>query len=180
MPKNITVVDDEGNTYQPTYPKRAKGLVKRGRARYLTEHCICLTVPPAHGEEKPMSNLLPVSPSDSSDDKEILSKISEIISLMTEIQRDKNIYEDALYSLRDMEIEVPTECGAPPNVGAQARADAIMGVAEDYGKTRRQLIAFYWRLYEDLMTLHGLRTKPADPPHWEGIPAFPDAKEDDD
>jgi len=179
VPKNITVVDDEGHTYQPTYPKRAKGLVKRGRARYLTEHCICLTVPPAHGEEKPMSDNLPVSPSDSCD-KEILSKISEILALLAEIQRDKNIYDDALYSLRDMEVVVPTECGSPPNVGAQARADAIKGVAEDYGKTRRQLIAFYWKLYEDLMTLHGLRTRPSAPPPEERIPPVPDMEEDDD
>ncbi len=110
-----------------------------------------------------MSNILPVSPTDSRD-QEILSKISEIISLLTEIQRDKNVYDDALYTLRDMKIVDPDECGAPPNVGAQARADAIGRVAEDYGKTRRQLIAFYWKIYEDMMVLHGLRTKPSAPP----------------
>ncbi len=173
MPKNITVVDDEGHTYQPTYPKRAKGLVKRGRARWLEEHCICLTVPPAHGEEKPMSNILPVSPTDSRD-QGILSKISEIISLLSEIQRDKNVYDDALYTLRDMKIVDPVECGAPLNVGAQARADAIGRVAEDYGKTRRQLIAFYWKIYEDMMVLHGLRTKPSAPPQEDEIPAIPE------
>lgn len=179
MPKNITVVDDEGNTYQPTYPKRAKGLVKRGRARYVGEHCICLFAPPAHGEEKPMSDLLPVFPSDSRE-KEILSKMSEILALLTEIQRDKNVYDDALFSLRDMEVVVPTECGSPPNVGAQARAAAIKGVAEDYGKTRRQLIAFYWKMYDDLMILGGLRTERSTPPPEEVIPPVPDMEEDDD
>ena len=29
MIKNITVVDETGETYEATYPKRAKGLVKK-------------------------------------------------------------------------------------------------------------------------------------------------------
>ena len=28
--KNITVIDEQGNIYEATYPKRAKGLVKNG------------------------------------------------------------------------------------------------------------------------------------------------------
>ena len=32
--KNVIVVDEQGNEYEATYPKRAKGLVKSGRARY--------------------------------------------------------------------------------------------------------------------------------------------------
>ena len=43
MEKTIRVVDEYGNSYQPTYPKRAKGLVRSGRARFLTEDTICLT-----------------------------------------------------------------------------------------------------------------------------------------
>ena len=33
--KNISVVDEQGNEYEATYPKRAKGLVKSGRARFI-------------------------------------------------------------------------------------------------------------------------------------------------
>ena len=33
--KNIVVVDEQGNEYEATYPKRAKGLVKNGRARFI-------------------------------------------------------------------------------------------------------------------------------------------------
>lgn len=46
MPKTIAVVDEDGNVYQPTYPKRARGLVKNGRARWLGENRICLACPP--------------------------------------------------------------------------------------------------------------------------------------
>ena len=33
--KNVEVVDEAGNVYEPTWPKRAKGLVKNGRARFV-------------------------------------------------------------------------------------------------------------------------------------------------
>lgn len=44
--KNVCVVDEQGNEYEATYPKRAKGLVKNGRARFLDESTICLACPP--------------------------------------------------------------------------------------------------------------------------------------
>ena len=43
--KNVRVVDEQGNEYEATYPKRAKGLVKNGRARFLDESTICLACP---------------------------------------------------------------------------------------------------------------------------------------
>lgn len=44
--KNIRVVDEQGNEYEATYPKRAKGLVKNGRARFINDNVICLACPP--------------------------------------------------------------------------------------------------------------------------------------
>lgn len=40
--KNIIVTDVNGNTIGSTYPKRAKGLVKNGRAEYADDHTIRL------------------------------------------------------------------------------------------------------------------------------------------
>ena len=54
--KNIIVVDEQGNTLEATYPKRAKGLVKKGRARFISENVICLACPPKNLEENAMSN----------------------------------------------------------------------------------------------------------------------------
>ena len=42
----MIVVDEEGNEYEATYPKRARGLVKNGRARFVSETKICLARPP--------------------------------------------------------------------------------------------------------------------------------------
>ena len=54
--KNIIVVDEQGNTLEATYPKRAKGLVKKGRARFISESMICLACPPRKTEENEMSD----------------------------------------------------------------------------------------------------------------------------
>lgn len=55
MTKNIAVIDEQGNRYEATYPKRAKGLVKNGRARFVDESTICLACPPNQSEDKKMS-----------------------------------------------------------------------------------------------------------------------------
>ena len=50
MEKNIEVVDEAGNVYESTWPKRARGLVKCGRARFVAENRICLACPPNTNE----------------------------------------------------------------------------------------------------------------------------------
>ncbi len=54
--KNISVIDEKGNEYEATYPKRAKGLVKKGRARFVDENTICLACPPDITEDTKMSD----------------------------------------------------------------------------------------------------------------------------
>lgn len=57
--KNIIVVDEQGNEYEATYLKRAKGLVKNGRARFINENTICLACPPKeYLEDNKMENKL--------------------------------------------------------------------------------------------------------------------------
>ena len=55
MIKNIAVIDEQGNRYEATYLKRAKGLVKSGSARFEDEKTICLACPPDKSEDKTMS-----------------------------------------------------------------------------------------------------------------------------
>ncbi|MDY5015957.1 MAG: hypothetical protein SO063_07805 [Eubacteriales bacterium] len=49
--KNIDVCDASGNRYAPTYEKRARGLVKHGRARWIDDHTIELARPPENDTE---------------------------------------------------------------------------------------------------------------------------------
>lgn len=57
MAKNITVVDARGRKYTKTYPKRAAGLVKKGRARFVNESVICLACPPHQMEDNRMDTM---------------------------------------------------------------------------------------------------------------------------
>jgi len=52
--KNIIVVDENGTIFESTWPKRAGGLVKKGRARWLDEKTICLACPPECMEDNKM------------------------------------------------------------------------------------------------------------------------------
>ena len=56
--KNIIVVDENGTVFESTWLKRANGLVKKGRARWLDEHTICLACPPEQTEDYEMENNL--------------------------------------------------------------------------------------------------------------------------
>ena len=49
MTKNITVVDENGIIVGSTYPKRASGLVKKGRAHWIDKDKVCLC---AHNMEE--------------------------------------------------------------------------------------------------------------------------------
>ena len=55
--KNIIVVDENGTVFESTWLKRANGLVKKGRARWLDDRTICLACPPEKTEEHMMENM---------------------------------------------------------------------------------------------------------------------------
>lgn len=48
--KNISVVDQNGKLLEPTYPRRAKGMVKNGRAYWVQKSAICLNSSSSHSE----------------------------------------------------------------------------------------------------------------------------------
>ena len=73
---NIVVVDEQGNEYEATYPKRAKGLVKKGRARFVDENTICLACPPNENlEDKEMSENTNVTDNTVLTEKEVFDQI---------------------------------------------------------------------------------------------------------
>lgn len=56
--KTVIVIDEQGNKLESTYPKRARGLIKNGRARVVDESTICLVNLPKNIilEENKMNN----------------------------------------------------------------------------------------------------------------------------
>lgn len=54
--KNVTVVDEQGRIIGKTFEKRAKGLIKKGRARYIDAHTLCLIACPQNTSEEQAMN----------------------------------------------------------------------------------------------------------------------------
>ena len=127
MTKNVSVIDESGRLIGTTYPKRARGLVKNGRARYAsceTEDTICLTCPPDILADKTMT-------------EESLNTVTRTPS--------------AEYALQMLEsIALDTE--ALKRAVSQVSNETDNGIAhmiEAREKTNRELIAFYTRMYDD-------------------------------
>ena len=138
----MIVVDEQGNEYEATYPKRAKGLVKSGRARFVGENKICLACPPEITTEE-------TSMSDAIQKNQVFQQIAElqkglesIDSLLFKIQC---IREEADCS----EIEDGEKGAYSPEV-ALAKVDAVREIVMARETTLRKMLDFYIKLYREL------------------------------
>ena len=139
--KNVIVVDELGNEYEATYPKRAKGLVKNGRARFVDENTICLACPPENMEVN-MSITL----------KEIWDRIVATQDALEKIDalafKVQSVRECSAY----VEIEGSEHCGEPLPYFEEVATLKICTIKEMVNEreaTLRQLLDFYMRLYDD-------------------------------
>ncbi len=148
--KNIIVVDENGKEYEATYPKRAKGLVKTGRARFINENTICLACPPKNElEDNKMSenkvqnnNNKPQTPA--IPEKPTKYTIDYILLMLENISKDQAHLTAALEKLSKLESK------GPGDVGTADLADAIAHVVDSREETNRKLITFYEKMYDDL------------------------------
>ena len=127
--KNIIVVDEQGNHYGATYPKRARGLVKHGRARFMDEHTICLACPPENETE------------DNEMSEHIETVTAEKYNLAYVLEQLERIAADTAY-LR----EAVEKCAAA-NDGIGM---ALGNMVESRERTNQKLIDFYQQMYKDL------------------------------
>ena len=132
--KNVIVVDEQGKVYEATYPKRAKGLVKNGRARFVAENKICLACPPNENlEDKKMEeNKLTA--------REIFVQLTILQKQLTEnSQTSLHRLGDALSSLEGEDCE--------------ARFEQIPEICDVF-KTREltllKMLEMYEKMYEDV------------------------------
>ncbi len=151
--KNIIVVDDNGNKLTSTYAKRAKGLVKHGRARWLDDDTICLACPPdrngpediymenadtktIEGVQAVDQDLIPDAGFTAAD---ILERIDRIIE---QGERQKEVL--------DMIFRLPVNNGPDGGMDGANRAEAIGRVCEAREKTNQKTIELLSRMYEDI------------------------------
>ena len=144
MEKNVSVIDETGKFIGTTYHKRARGLVKSGRARYVfcnSMDTICLTCPPKKMEDKTMT------------DKALENATTNTLAgEETQINANQNSYTpSAEYALRMLEaITLDTE--AIKQAIAKVSLETDNGVAhiiDAREETNRELISFYKKMYDE-------------------------------
>ena len=176
--KNILVVDEEGNEYEATWPKRARGLVKNGRARFLSENKICLACPPRidmEDNEMTDSILTDVIIMEKEHSMDIVTANAQaeengasedsgmaadaertsvdmtyIFNQIRAIQEQTEYLNEAIKSLSLMSDGDSGDCGAPGNIMGEAKAQAIGDVVRCRETTNQQLLNFYISVYNDL------------------------------
>lgn len=134
--KNVIVVDEQGKEYEATYPKRAKGLVKSGRARFVAENKICLACPPnQYLEDKKM------------EENKLTAR--EIFTQITILQ--KELTENSYTSLHRLDDAVTSLVGEGEE--SEARYAQVAEICEVF-KTREQtlmkMLEMYEKMYDEL------------------------------
>ena len=163
MEKTVLVVDDSGKVYEATYPRRAKGLVKKGRARFIDDNTICLACPPDHDymedikmtdntlQNKVTEAAIPAAqeveeirvPEDAVSDKEMRR---DMIGFMLE-QMEK-IRQDNLEMRKEALDRIEKLTG---NEGELAvKSAAIHQVSSDFSAVNEQLLEQYGRMIDQL------------------------------
>ena len=136
--KNIRVVDEQGREYEATWPKRARGLVKNGRARFLSDDTICLACPPDIDLDDTKMN-----------DNKV--ELSWLLQQIAAIQSDTEYLKDGMSQLFQMGVGDSGESYSPGNILGQAKAQALEGMIQGRETTNQKLLRLYEKMYDDLM-----------------------------
>ena len=154
--KNIDVVDLQGNYHAPTYKRRAKGLVKSGRARWSDEYKICLLDSPAHLFEE--DNTMDRYDNDGNvvgtGKKDAQMTVAYILQQMETIRDDNKHILEAIIRVSDIQPYEPNDSGAV-DVASQAKAHAIADIVKSREKTNQKMLDMYEKVYNDIRPSSG-------------------------
>ncbi|MDR0819187.1 MAG: hypothetical protein LBN43_06420 [Oscillospiraceae bacterium] len=169
--KNIIVVDEFGNEYEPTYTKRAKGLVKHGRARFISDNRICLTRSPVevydnvritNSEDKSVENNINNNAGSEQSGKNVQVTVAEILSRIDKIINDTAYLERFCDSWRI----------------ASENNESVMGMQQVVlarETTNQRMIELLERMYDDISP-----TRNEEPWNIKAFKAFMDGIQDFD
>ncbi len=169
----MIVVDEQGNEYEATYPKRAKGLIKSGRARFVDENKICLACPPnINLEDNKMTDTNQIIENKTQlESKDVSKKASEYTKAFEE-EFAKETSESSTkytldYALEQLEkvrneasrfaVETREKISAiksegAGDVGTQALGEALLALVQEQEQIYRRLTDFYIGMVSDLKT----------------------------
>lgn len=137
MTKNITVVDAMQNVYENTYPKRARGLVKKGRARFVGKNIILMLLPPCKKEDICMDITDMGTDTVKQDAGEQLSATQQDICIMEKI--DQIIKESAYVTSGIQQLEHLDEAGC----------QAVVNSIEQREQTNRCMIGLLTEMQKE-------------------------------
>ncbi len=161
--KNIHVVDDAGNEYEATYPKRAKGLVKNGRARFVDEHTICLARPPEINlEDKTMTNTIVTN--DTNKNPATTPAVNPTATPTADMAAESRKYtlDYALGQLEALQQKAEAfaanflkkteaiQAVSPGDIGTESQCEMLKTLAQEQETTFRKLIDVYAGIVEQL------------------------------
>lgn len=151
----IEVVDSSGKIIGRTYEKRAKGLVKKGRARFTDENRITL-LPSEDAHEYIETEGYKMDERINTENIENISEengqytIESVMQCMKKILDDSDYIKDVLKNI----VEIPSgdagDCGSPGDIAGKAKAEAISTIVREREDTNQKLIDFYNKVYNDL------------------------------
>lgn len=150
-------MDEQGNRYEATYPKRAKGLVKNGRARFVDETTICLACPPnrdleVHNMSENMENREISQIAEAAEQRATGGKLSMeyILDQIEKIAGQTEYLYQVIDKLGSMADGDNADGMSPGNTLGQAKAEALGNVVQSREATNQQLLQFYEKMYDDL------------------------------
>lgn len=152
MQKTVKVVDEVGNRYEATYVKRAKGLVKNGRARFIDEDTICLVRPPNNTEDIKMTdiNKNEALVETAVETTAVLEPAPTKYTLEYALEQIEMIERDNQHILEAFHILETVKSAGPGDIGAEEKAKAIGNTVKARETTNQQLINFYAKMIDDL------------------------------
>ncbi len=150
--KNVIVVDELGNTYEATYPKRAKGLVKNGRARFVDDTTICLACPPKEKTEDELMSENKKQETVQKQPKTTAPAAEEKYTFaycMGQIEKILNAQNDGFYTEALTQLKELTSTG-PGDIAGAEKAQAIAAAIKSRETTHQQLLSFYEKMAMEL------------------------------
>ena len=159
--KNINVVDEQGKVYEATHIKRAKGFVKKGRARFIDGNTIMFACPPntyLEDDEMSENNMTNSATEAYSEGFEAALRQNPeagaapngfdpefMLSRMLKFFEDTKHIGEAMDSLKSMEFGSQNQ-----GIGDQAKAASIAKIVEHREATNQQVLRFIEKMYDDL------------------------------
>lgn len=129
MAKNVLVVDEAGNRCEPTYPRRAAGLVKQGRAYWVGPEILCIRRPPRQTEGKTMAKGI---------------YIQDVLARIDRVMEDTSYLHNAFSTIEKLPDRADSEAES-----TQARAEAVCEIVRAREKTNRRMLRLLERMLEN-------------------------------